>query len=154
MSQTQHENSAISKINLHIGRKKDPARKDIASVLEWGAHTLKQFAEESNHSTRTASLHLKELVKSGDVKRLDLRSGGYPRNASKVFYQIDLLAGPEVRSPFDFYVHERGRLRTIPMFRKGMTPLGRRLLDERAWLSRTNPHYVIIRPWLKARQKR
>src|SRR5438128_10918388 len=32
--------------------------------------------------------------------------------------------------------------------------LGRRLLDERAWLSRTNPHYVIIRPWLKARQKR
>src|SRR2546426_10182145 len=80
--------------------------------------------------------------------------GGYPRNASKVFYQIDLLAGPEVRSPFDFYVHERGRLRTIPMFRNGMTPLGRRLLDERAWLSRTNPHYVIIRPWLKARQKR
>jgi len=135
-----------------MGRKKDSAREDIWRVLESGAHTLKQIADKSNHSTRTVSLHLKELVKSEDVKRLDLRSKGYPKNAPKVFY---LLAGPKERVPhLELLVHERGRLRTIPMFRKGMTPLGRRLLDEKAWLSRTNPQYAIKRPWLKARRKR
>ena len=151
----QGGNRRISKINQDMGRKKDPAREDIWRVLESGAHTLKQIADESNHSTRTVLLHLKGLVKSRDVKRMDLRSKGYPKNAPKVFYQIDLFAGPRERVPhLELLVHEDGRYRTEPLLRKGLTPLGRRLIDERAWHDRWTPQYKIKRPWLKAREGR
>jgi predicted ArsR family transcriptional regulator len=133
-----------------MGRTKEPVRADILRLR--GAFTMKQIAEKTGHSTRTVSRHLKELVTLGDMMRLDLRKSiGYPKNNPKVFYQINPFAGPTVPDPhISFYVRRGRTLGTIPMMRKGLTPLGKKIVDEKAWFSRTNPRYKIKRPWSKA----
>ncbi len=155
-SQTQHENSAISKINYDMGRKKDPARGNILKVLESGAHTLRQIAIETGHSTRTVQSHLKELVESEQVIRLNLGGRrGYPKNTHRVFYQLNLLAGPKEPIPeLSRLVHEKGRLRAKPILRKGLTPLGKKLLNEGALRDRRRPRYLIKRPWSQEREGR
>jgi len=133
-----------------MGRSKDPARRDILRVLESGPHTLEQIASEKGLSRRTVWLHLKELVELEQVVRLNLGGSrrGYPRNTNRVFYQINLLGGPKEPVPeVSLLIHEKGRLRAKPLLRKGLTPLGKKLVDEKAWRDRRRPGYLIKRPW-------
>src|SRR5438552_1758449 len=105
-----------------MGRTKEPARMDVVNTLMGGgAHTMKQLADKTGHSTRTVSRHLNELVSSGVVKRLDLRKlgtspnghkgspPGYSKNAPMVFYQIDPFAGPTVPDPHISLIVRKGR---------------------------------------------
>ena len=119
-------------------------------VLKRGAHTMEQIADKSKQSTRTVARQLKELERSGDVKRLDLRlSPGYPRDAgAKVFYQIDPFR--EVRAPIDRIVRKNGRFATKPVFQKSLTPFGRSVVDEKTWSH--NREYRIKRPWSQRRE--
>src|SRR6266540_1186723 len=130
-----------------MGRRKEPARRNILRVLESGPHTLKQIALETGHSTRTVQSHLKDLVPS-HVSRLDLGAlRGYPKNTHQVFYQINLLGGPKEPVPeLSMLIHEGGRLRAKPVLRKGLTPLGKKLVDEKAWRDRKRPRYLVKRP--------
>jgi hypothetical protein len=116
------------------------------NALKRGAQTMEQVANNSKQSTRTVARQLKELVKSGDVKRLDLRlSSGYPRDVAKVFYQINPLREIRVRAPFDYYVRKEGRFGTEPAFQKRLSPFGRSVVDEKMWSN--NRQYRIKRPW-------
>jgi len=112
---------------------------------------MEQIADKSKQSTRTVARQLKELERSGDVKRLDLRlSPGYPRDAgAKVFYQIDPFR--EVRAPIDRFVRKNGRFATKPVFQKSLTPLGRSVVDEKMWSS--NHQYRIKRCWSQVTSK-
>src|SRR5207245_9824870 len=118
---------------------------DILRVLESGPHTLEQIALEKGLSSRTVWLHLKELVESEQVIRLNLPARrGYSKNMPRVFYQINLFGGQKEPVPeLSLLRSEEGRLRAKPVLRKGLTPLGKKLVDEKAWRDRRRPRYII-----------
>ena len=121
-------------------------------ALKRGPQTMVQIANNSRQSSKTVAWQLKELVNSGDVKRLDLRlSPEYQRNAPKVFYQIDPLREIRVRAPIDFIVRKDGRLGTEPVFQKRLSPFGRSLVDEKMWFG--NHQYRIKRRWSQGANK-
>src|SRR5438552_3921629 len=132
-----------------MGRSKDPARQNILRVLESGPHTLEQIALEKGLSSRTVWLHLKELAESEQVIRINLGARrGYPKDGPRVFYQINLFGGLKEPVPeLSLLVHETGRLRAKSVLRKGLTPLGKKLVDEKALRDRRRSRYVVKRPW-------
>ncbi len=139
-----------------MGRSRQPAIGKVVAALNHGPQTMLQIARRTGLSTRTVETTLDCLIASKRVRKIDLFEGHrgnlveqefpYPRDASRVFYQLELFSeSAEPLSKVSILIRQGGRYRSRKLYHKGRTPVGEVMLG---YSEEKKKGFYVKRPWM------